>query len=265
MRKVAGWSLVAASGYAALSYIAHRSVYFPMKYPGGWWSQQTALGAEDVWITTSDGVKLHAWWIAARESQLATLFLHGNAGNVTHRIHAIREIRDAGSSVLMLDYRGFGKSEGSPGESGLYRDADAAYEWLRQRGLDPSRIVIHGESLGTAVAVDLASRNPCRGLILEAPFPSARAVAARVLPLLGPLLVWGFDSKSKIGRVHAPLLVIHGDRDEVMDVSLGKELFAAANEPKSLWLVPGGGHNNLVEAAGAGYGRRLAEFCRLRP
>lgn len=231
-----------------------------MRHPEGWWGVRQELDAEDIWLKTSDGVSLHAWWVERKGSPVATLFLHGNAGNLTHRGAALREIRDAGSSVLLLDYRGYGKSEGSPSESGLYRDAEAGYQWLVARGYAGSRIVIHGESLGTAVAVDLASRHACRALVLEAPFPSARAVAAVVLPGIGPSLMWGFDSKGKIGKVRAPVLVIHGDADEVIDIQLGRDLFAAANEPKSMWVLPGGGHNNIVEAAGAEYGKRLHEL-----
>lgn len=252
--------LVVAGLWAALAWLAHRSAFFPMRHPQGWWSVQRDLGAEDVWLTARDGVKLHAWWLEAPEARAVTLFLHGNAGNVTHRGAAMREIVGAGSSVLLLDYRGYGKSGGTPSEGGLYRDADAAYDWLIGRGVRADRIVLHGESLGTAVAVDLAARRPCRALVLEAPFPSARAVAGSVLPGIGPLVMWGFDSKSKIAAVHVPLLVIQGESDEVIDIALGRELFAAAKEPKTFWALPRGGHNNIVEAAGPEYRKRLREF-----
>jgi hypothetical protein len=253
---------MAAGGYAALSLMANRSAFFPMKYPSGWWDTQTQLKAEDVWLTTPDKVRIHAWWVSAEGARLATLFLHGNAGNVTHRADVLEALPAAGSAVLMLDYRGYGKSEGWPTEKGLYKDAEAAYAHLISRGHDPSNIVIHGESLGSAVAVDLASRLECRLLILEAPFPSARAVAGRVLPLLGPALVFGFDAGRKIGNVRAPILIIHGDRDEVIDFDLGKDLFAAAPEPKKFWQAQGAGHNNLRQALGAEYGRRLSEVYR---
>jgi hypothetical protein len=172
----------------------------------------------------------------------------------------MKAIRAAGSSVLMLDYRGYGKSEGWPTESGLYADAAAGYEWLAARGYDAGRIVIHGESLGTAVAVEIAASRGCRGLLLEAPFPSARAVAWRVLPVLGPALVWGFDSKSRIARVNAPVLMLQGSRDEVIGISLGRELFHAAREPKEFWEIPGAMHNDIVETAGAEYEKRLRRF-----
>src|SRR5258708_1725719 len=168
------------------------------------------LGAEDVWHSASDGVRIHAWWIAAPQAPLVTLYLHGNAGNLTHRFLQIREITAAGSSVLMLDYRGYGKSEGSPTEQGLYEDADAAYQYLLDRGYRFSQIVVQGESLGTAVAVDLASRKECAGVVLEAAFTSGRDLANTVLPVIGPMLFCGFDSKSKIAKIHATLLFFHG-------------------------------------------------------
>jgi fermentation-respiration switch protein FrsA (DUF1100 family) len=260
LQRIAGLGLMAAGGYAALSFLAHRSIYFPMRYPQGWWNEQRILGAEDVQLVTRDGVKLHGWWKESRGAEFATLFLHGNAGNVTHRGRSIRAITEAGSSVLAPDYRGYGKSEGSPSEKGLYADADAAYEWLAGKGYDGARLIIHGESLGTAVAVELASRRPCRGLILEAPFPSARAAAGTVLPVIGPALVWGFDSRGRIGRARAPLLVIHGSHDEVIPLSLGRALFDAANEPKQMWVVKGAHHNDLFEVGGTEYVERLRSF-----
>jgi fermentation-respiration switch protein FrsA (DUF1100 family) len=189
-----------------------------------------------------------------------TLFLHGNAGNVTHRFALFQEIPAAGSALLMPDYRGYGRSEGRPTEKGLYADADVSYDYLRGAGWDPRQIIIHGESLGTAVAIELASRKPCAGVILEAPFTSAKDVAATVVPVLGPLLISGFDSLSRIGRVHAPLLFIQGDRDEVIPLRLGQALFAAAPKPKSFWLVQGASHNDIREVARGDYVARLKAF-----
>jgi fermentation-respiration switch protein FrsA (DUF1100 family) len=253
------WPAVALAIYAALCYLASRSVYYPFRFPAGQWDLQAGAGAQDVWLETSDRVKIHAWWIARPEARFTTLHLHGNGGNITHRVEIAREILSAGSSVLLLDYRGYGRSEGRPSEAGLYRDADAAYAYLAAR-TPPDRIVIHGESLGSAVAVDLALRKPCAGLVLEAPFPSVRAVARRVLPGLGPLLIWGFDSKTKIKSLRVPLLVVHGDRDEVIDYSLGRELYEAAPEPKQFWTIAGASHNDIVCAAGDAYRARLAAF-----
>jgi len=253
------YPLTAGTAFAALSYWANRSVYFPSKYPDGFWDEQARVGAADAWLNTADGVRIHAWQVSHGDA-LVTLFFHGNAGNLTHREPHFREITSAGSSILMLDYRGYGKSGGRPTEHGLYADAGAAYDYLVKAGYRPGQIVIHGESLGTAVAVDLASRRPCAGLVLEAPFTSARDVAQTVLPVIGPMVVWGFNSREKISRVHAPMLFIQGDGDEIIPLRLGQALYAAAPEPKSFWVVPGAGHNDIVEAGGSAYGQRLRVF-----
>ena len=252
--------IVVAAVYGFLYWFANRSVYFPSRYPEGFWESQGQLGASDVWIETADGVRIHGWQVDRAGARFITLYFHGNAGNVTDRFDHFREITSAGSSLLMIDYRGYGKSSGRPTESGVYKDADAAYSHLLKSGWQAGQIILHGESLGTAVAIDLASRQPCAAVVLEAPFTSGKDVAATVLPVIGPWLTWSFDSKKKIGRVHAPLLVIHGDRDEIIPTGLGQALFAAAPEPKSLWIVPGAHHNDIVETAGASYREHLQAF-----
>lgn len=253
------YPLIAATALGALCYWANRSAYFPSKYPDGFWDAQERLGAADVWLNTADGVRIHAWRVNHGEG-LVTLFFHGNAGNLTYREPHFREISAAGSSILMPDYRGYGRSAGRPTERGLYADAGAAYDYLVKTGYRAGQIVIQGESLGAAVAVDLASRRPCAGLVLEAPFTSARDVAQTVLPGIGPIVVWGFNSREKMGRVRAPMLFIQGDRDEIIPVRLGQALYTAAPEPKSFWAVPGAGHNDIVETAGAAYRQRLRAF-----
>jgi fermentation-respiration switch protein FrsA (DUF1100 family) len=254
------YPLLVFAAWAFFSFLAARSTYYPLRFPHGDWSLKTALNAEDVWLHTADGIRLHAWWIEAPGSRLATLFLHGNAGNVTHRYLHAREISAAGSSLLLLDYRGYGQSAGSPTEKGLYRDAEAAWAWLQSKGYAQERIIIHGESLGTAVAVELAARTRPAGVILEAPFSSARDVAATVLPLIGPCIVWGFDSLSRIPRVKAPKLFIHGQRDSIIPIRLGERLYTAAPPPKDIWRIPSADHNDILESAGAEYRTRLAAF-----
>jgi fermentation-respiration switch protein FrsA (DUF1100 family) len=255
--------LLLAIVYVALRFVANSAVYYPLRFPDGLWNLQRDIAATDVWLTTRDGVKLNAWWIEAPRARLATVFFHGNGGNLTHRIEHMQAIIAAGSSLLIPDYRGYGKSEGKPSEAGLYMDANAAYQWLIDNGHSPDRIVIQGESLGTAVAIDLAARKPCAGVVLEAPFNSASQVAAGILPFLGPLIMRGFDSKGKIPKIRAPLLFMHGDRDEVIAYKLGRDLYAAAPEPKSFWTVEGAGHNNLLEVAGERYREHLAAFYAL--
>lgn len=264
---------VALCMIALLYYFANRAVYYPLKYPSGDWDQRSALGASDAWMETSDGVRIHGWWLRRRgdagsggeagqgnDTPWATLFLHGNAGNVTHRAARMREIAAAGSSVLVLDYRGYGKSSGSPSEEGLYRDSEAGFIYLLGQGYRAQHIILQGESLGSAVAIDLASRRPCAGLILEAPFTSAGDVAGTVVPYLGPLLIRGFNSVPKIRWIRVPKLFLQGDRDEIVPLRLGQELFAAAQGRKTFWVIPGAGHNNILEVAGQEYRERLRAF-----
>lgn len=254
------WLLLGVSCYGALWFYANRSLYYPLKYPQGLWNLQQQLHAEDVWLRTSDGVQIHAWWVRQEGARLATLFLHGNAGNVTHRYPHVHEITAAGSSVLLLDYRGYGKSRGWPTERGLYTDAETAYQYLLQNGYGPEQIILHGESIGSAVAIHVASRRPCAGVVLEAPFTSARDVARTVLPVVGPMLIWSFNSVRRISRVRAPLLFIQGDQDEIIPLRLGQKLFAAAPEAKSFWIVEGAKHNDILEVTGQRYRQRLRLF-----
>ncbi len=251
--------LLVPLAWALLAWAANRSAFFPMPYPEGNWPQARSLDVEDVWLR-SGRHRIHAWWKPLEPAPAAVLFLHGNAGNVTHRARHILAWQQAGVPVLVIDYRGYGRSEGRPTESGLYEDALAGYRYLRGRGFAPQQIIVHGESLGTAAAAHVASVEAVGGVILEAPFPSARAVAQSVLPVLGPLLVWGFDVRSRLARIRAPLLVIHGDRDEVIPFRLGRAVFDAASQPKQFWTVPGAGHNDIPETAGPGYVTRLRAF-----
>jgi len=240
--------------------LVDRLVYYPMPYPQGDWNLQTQAGAQDLWLTAQDGIRLNAWWFPKPGSPFATLFLHGNAGNVTHRIDHADAVQSAGSAILVVDYRGYGKSNGHPSERGLGLDADAGYEALRKLGYHPHQVLLHGESLGTAVAVELASRRPCAGLILESPLSSLGDIASTVLPLIGPLVARGFNTKTIIKRVRTPLLVIHGDADEIVPFSQGEAVFAAATAPKEFWRIPGAHHNDLLHFAGDRYVPRLRAF-----
>ena len=256
-----GWPLLGLWTYFVLTFFANRAMFHPTRYPDGPWEMQAHWKAEDVWLRTSDGVKIHGWMIpAADSSPLITLYFHGNAGNLTHRVDHIEAIVEAGTPMLIIDYPGYGKSDGSASEGGCYRAADAAYEHLTGQGYSPEQIVLYGESLGTAAAVDLAARKPSAGVVLEAPFPSARAVAARVLPFLGPLVVSGLDTGDKVANIKAPVFVLHGTQDQVIAYDLGQEVFELANEPKRFWAVEGAHHSDIVVREGPEYVKRLREF-----
>ena len=243
----------------------HRLVFFP-DYPGrlaGDW-QPKGLPVEDVWLETGDGVKLHAWWIPSATSQFTFVAFHGNAANVAARAEVFRFLHALPANVLAVEYRGYGRSEGSPTEAGLYLDAQAAYDYLaRQRGIAPGRIISYGQSLGTAVAVDLAAKREVGGIVLEAPFPSARAVARRVywfLPGLELMARSKFDTAGKLPGIHAPILIVHCVRDPVLALPHGEEVYARAREPKTIWRVEGECHEEASLIAPAEYRAQLQAF-----
>lgn len=229
----------------AMMLMENSLIFLPSKYPDGVW-QLPASDVEDAWFTTSDGVKLHGWFAPHSSPRGVLLFLHGNAGNITHRDDRLMNLRRFGFSVLVFDYRGYGRSEGSPSEKGVLIDARAARAWLAQRaGVAEQDIVLWGESLGGGVAVDLAARDGARGLILESTFTSLPDVAAhhyRWLPVR-LLMRSRLDSLSLIGQYHGPLLWSHGTADEIIPYTIGQRLFDAANEPKEGISFNGGFHN----------------------
>ena len=224
--------------------------------------EQLGLEAEELTLDTDDGVRVHAFWLPAPGADRAILFLHGNAGNASHRLPNAGELVRLRTHVLLLDYRGYGKSEGSPSEAGVYSDARAGLEHItRARGLPLERTVLFGRSLGGAVAVDLAQDRPLAGVILESAFSSAADVAGQALWLpVGRLLGGMFDSAAKISRVRAPLLFFHGDRDRIVPIELGRRLHAAAPEPKAFWVIRAAGHNDTTLVGGRAYFERFQRF-----
>jgi hypothetical protein len=225
--------------------------------------EQVGVEGRDVFLTTGDQIRIHAFYLPAPGATRAILFLHGNAGNASHRLpNAAALLRSTGAHVLLLDYRGYGLSEGRPTEAGVYADARAGLAWLEhEAGIPEDRIVVFGRSLGGAVAVDLARNRAIAGLILESTFASAGAIARAHF---GPLGEWAargrFENDSKIGELRAPLLFFHGDRDEIVAYELGRRLFDAAPEPKQFETIRGAGHNDTVEIGGRTYFERIARF-----
>ena len=226
------------------------------------------LAYEDVWIDTRDGVRLHGWLvrpsISGGESTRVLLWLHGNSGNIGHRAAAVAAMaRGLGAPVMIVDYRGYGRSEGSPAEEGLYRDAEAAFDHIAARPeFSGSSIVVFGRSLGAAVAVELATRRPVEALVLESPFTSVSEMARlrnRFLP--SRLLVRArFDSLAKMAEVRAPVLVFHGTDDEIVPVDMGRRVYEEAVGRKRLFLLEGAMHNDPHHDPAAPYYSVLREF-----
>jgi fermentation-respiration switch protein FrsA (DUF1100 family) len=235
-------------------------LFFPMRYPGGDWNP-AGLAPVDAWFSAADGTKLHGWYVPHEKPRAVILLCHGNAGNITHRADILEALHDrVGASVLIFDYRGYGRSEGSPNERGVLEDARAARAWLaRTEAIPENQIVLLGNSLGGAVAVDLAARDGAKALILENTFSSVPDVAAHYYPWLPVrwLMRNRFDSVAKIGAYHGPLLQSHSQGDTIVPYRFARRLFDAANEPKQFLEIEGLDHNDPPESS---YFDTLREF-----
>lgn len=206
----------------------------------------------EIQFESVDGVKLQAYYFSRPSTDRVVLFLHGNAGNAAQRLPLAQKLADLGANVFLLSYRGYGKSEGSPSEEGLYRDAKSALAYLEQRlGFSKVRTIIFARSIGTAVAIEVAQGEPFAGLILISP-PTSGLEMARHLSLSWMSWMVGnrFNSAEKISDVMAPVLIIHGEDDDIVPLSMGKTLFKLCVSPKQFHVVPGAGHNDIIFRAG---------------
>lgn len=220
------------------------------------------LAFDNVPLTAADGTRLHAWFVPATAPRGTLLFSHGNAGNIAHRLHSIRQFHSLGLNVLIYDYRGFGESEGKPTEPGTYLDVKAAWDYLlKERKIAPQEIIIFGRSLGAAVAAELACQNPSAGVILESAFTSVPDMAASLYPWLPVRLLsrYQYNNLEKITRITSPLLLVHSRGDEIVPYAHGERLFARANEPKQ-FLELRGGHNDGNHVSHDVYTETLQNF-----
>ena len=206
-------------------------------------------GIKEVILKTEQDRALYNWYAKSADSNIVVLFMHGNAGNISYRISKLERLSALGYDVFLLGYPGYGKSEGSPSEKGLVKAAKRGYEYLIGSGYSPHKIVLYGESLGTAVAVQLAASVDAKALILEAPMASVLEIASNQYPYLPVkyLLKDSFLSIDYIQLLSAPLLIIHGDQDKSIPIASGKRLYKAARSKKYFHTVIGGGHNNLYD------------------
>lgn len=241
-------------GVLGLLFLCQRSILFVpnVQRPD---LQQAGMAdvMEEVRTKTADGLELLAWFRPPRRNPTPVLVhFHGNAGHIGHRGERMQPYIDAGLGVLLVEYRGYGGNDGRPSERGLYADARAALETLALQGIGAERLIIYGESLGTAVAVQMAIERDCAALVLEAPFTSIGAVAQSrywMFPVR-QLVLDKFDSLAKIGRLRCPLFVMHGERDRVVPIQFGRALFEAAPEPKEAKWFPEGNHVNFDDVGG---------------
>ena len=255
VRTLAAGAVVLAAGIALMpglfASLQRSFLYFPL-------SQEpppvasVLPGAEDVSVVTADGIALGGWYRAAPAGAPTVLVLNGNAGDRSHRAPLATALSELGFGVLLFDYRGYAGNQGTPSEDGLLADARAAVEILITRGADPATIAYFGESLGAAVAIQLAAERAPLALILRSPFTSLEDMAKLHYPWLpiGPLLVERYDSIGRIGQIRAPVLVVAGSDDTIVPLDHSRRLFEAASEPKRFVEIAGAEHNDPALLAG---------------
>jgi len=242
-------AFVLASVYAAVAIAAfiaqRRLMYLPdrARVPP---SNYGLVGVEERVLDTPDGVRLVGWYGRAAPGRPTVLYFHGNAGNLTNRSERVRKYTARGFGIFMPSYRGYSGSTGSPTERANVADGKLAYDALRKDGIPPEEIILYGESLGSGVAVQVAAEKPVGGIVLDAPYTSIVDVAAGAYPFLPvrPFMFDRYDTMRHLRDVKAPLLVVHGEEDEVIPVDMGRAVYAAANGPKELVTFPGAGHSD---------------------
>lgn len=233
-----------------LRWFEHSQVYHPYRELEGS-PAEFGRAFEDVSFKTGDGVRLHGWFFPAKtnspRAQLAFLICHGNAGNVSHRLGLCGALLETGASVFVFDYRGYGRSDGRPGEEGTYRDAQAALVWLRQKGFRGENVIAFGESLGGGVVSELALRETVGGIVLQSTFTSIPDIGAEIYPWLPVRLISTikYDTRAKLRRIKVPVLVMHSRTDDLVNFHHAERNFAAANEPK-FFCELNGGHNDAA-------------------
>ncbi len=271
--------LCAALG-GGIVWFEDKLIYFPERHPLGIWEVEKIRGGEgqlvpkieDAWFAAEDGVRLHGWFCAPHRMERGSavpltaepilLFFHGNAGNITYRYDMIRVLMAVPVNVFIIDYRGYGRSEGRPSEEGLYKDARAAWDHLvRGRQIPPERIVLLGKSLGGAVAIDLAAQVRPAGLIVQSSFTSVPEMASSLIPFFPTFILrTRMDSLRKIPEIACPKLFIHSPTDEIVPYRLGRRLFDAASGPKRFYEVPGAPHNETYLVGGEPYLHGIRAF-----
>lgn len=260
--KIVLTAVVAYAALVALMYVMQRSM---MYFPAGALPAPAAAGVPElavVELSTTDGLTLTSWYAApAAPDRPIIVYFHGNGGSIASRTFKTLPFVQTGYGLLLVSYRGYGGNPGSPTEDGLLADGRAALAFVAGQGIPPERTVLLGESLGSGVAVAMAAEHDIAAVILEAPYTSTADAGQRTFPFIPVKLLMKdrFDSLSRVRRIDAPLLIVHGERDKTIPIDLGKMLFAAALDPKEAHFLPNAGHNDLVEHGLLDYELRFLE------
>ena len=238
-----------------------RFVYFPSR--GVWQTPgDGGMAYEDLWLTTEDGIRIHAWLVPAEPAKGVILFCHGNAGNISHRVDTLRMFHALGYTSLIFDYRGFGDSDGTPGEQGTYRDVAAAWEYLvEDRGVSPRQIVIFGRSLGGSVAAWLSQDHTPAALVLESCFSSFVDMGKSAYWFVPVRLLarFKYDTTAYASKAGCPILVVHSPQDDIVPYRLGRRLYDALPDPKEFMEIRGD-HNEGFMMTGEAYARGIDAF-----
>lgn len=256
--------LYIAGGYVALIGLLYllqeKLIYHPSSRMAEDPSSQ-GLYWEDVYFETSDGYALNGWYIPHDNSKHIVIFSHGNAGNISNRVYFLNLMHQAGISVFIYDYRGYGLSEGTPNEKGLYKDLQAARSYLiNNKGYKPSQIVLFGRSLGGPVSAYVAGEKEVGGVVLESTFTSAPDLATEIYPFVPPGLArMNFSTLEYLNRINVPVLVMHSRNDEIIGYHHGEKLYEAANDPRRFEELHGGHNNNFIDS-GETYFNAWKEF-----
>jgi len=224
--------------------------------------EQLNMTCEDVYIEVAPGERINAWYFPGNPGRKTILFCHGNAGNISHRLETVQFLKTFEVNVLLFDYRGYGRSDGRPTEEGVYADARAAFDWLvNEKKVAPQNIILFGRSLGGAVAVDLASKVTCGGVVVESSFTSTDELGRKMFPYFPVkfLLRFKFDSLTKIAKLTCPVLVTHSPDDDMIPVEMGRQLYEAAREPK-YFIELIGSHNDRDYLENQAYIEGLRDF-----
>ncbi len=266
-KRVRSIGTLLAAGFVLLvmlRWFEYRQVYHPNRLLDG---SGAGLGRPfvDVDFKALDGTPLHAWYFPGQTNSaraFGLIYCHGNGGNISHRTETCEALLETGLSVFLFDYRGYGRSAGRPSEAGTYQDAEAAHQWLLEKGFAASNLIAYGESLGGGVAAELAVRRPLAGLVLQSTFTSIPDIGAELFPWLP--VRWlsriHYHTSSKLPRLHIPVLIMHSRTDELISFKHGERNYSLANEPKLFWEIEGG-HNDPL-ANRARYVEGINEFLR---